>query len=113
MSRNKPRWPLKGPGSWRDLRRLNFLAHFFEILRDRVWTAQWDLTWRKDVLEAGESCGDMNHRRAGDGLADHNGTLWGATADRDCGDLRCRGTSRIIAATLRHRALAVGPVIRR
>jgi hypothetical protein len=65
------------------------------------------------VLEAGERCGDLNYRRAGEGRADHNGTLWGATADRDCGDLRCRLTSRIVAATLRHRALAVGAVIRR
>ena len=90
-----------------------FFGAIFEILRDRAWTARWDLTWRKDVLEAGDSCGDLNHRRAGEGRADHNGTLCGATADRDCGDLRCRDTSRIVAPTFRRRALAVGAVIRR
>ena len=58
-----------------------FFGAIFEILRDRAWTARWDLTWRKDVLETGESCGDVNHHQAGDGLADHDGTLCGATTD--------------------------------
>jgi hypothetical protein len=104
---------IKGTAFVRDLRRLNFVAQFFELLRGRAWTAWWDLTWRKDVLEAGERCADANHRRAGEGRADHDRRPPGATTQWDCGELRCRGTSRIIAATHRRRALAVGAVIRR
>jgi hypothetical protein len=89
------------------------LGAIFENLSERAWTAWWGLTWREDVSEAGESCGDPNYRRVGEGWADHNGTLCGTTADWDCGDFRRRDTSRIVAATLRHRALAVGEVIRR
>jgi hypothetical protein len=92
---------------------IRFFCAILEILRDRAWTARWHLTWRKDVLEAGEGCGDLNHRRSGEDRANHNGTFCGATADWDCGDLRRRGTSRIVAATLSHRALAVAAVIRR
>ena len=43
---------------------------------------------------------NYRYRRVGEGRADHDGTLCEATADRDCGDLRCRDTSRIVAATL-------------
>jgi hypothetical protein len=62
------------------------------------------------VLEAGGSCGALNYRyrRVGESWADHNGRLCGTTANWDRGDFRCRDKSRIVAATLRHRALAVG-----
>lgn len=66
---------------------IRFFGAFVEILCDRAWTARWDLTRRKDVLEAGESCGDLNHRQAGDGQADHNGSFYAVTTDRDRGDL--------------------------
>ena len=32
-----------------------FFVAILQILRDRSWTARWDLTWRKDVSEAGET----------------------------------------------------------
>jgi hypothetical protein len=65
------------------------------------------------VSEAGESCGDLDHRQAGDGRTDHNRRFCGAKTERDRGDLRCHGTSRIVAPTLQDRALAGGAVIRR
>ena len=67
-----------------------------------------DLTLGKDVLEPRERCADANHCRAGEGRADHDGTFEGATAERVRGELRRRGTSRAIAAILKHRALAAG-----
>jgi hypothetical protein len=113
MSRNKPPLLLKGPRPWRDLRRLDFLAHFSKFCASGRGHCGGDLTWRKDVLEAGESCGHLNHRQVGEGQPDHNGTFCEVTIDWDHGDLRCHRTSRIVAATLRHRALAVGAEIRR
>jgi hypothetical protein len=104
---------VEGPAFLARLTSIRFFCAIFEILRERAWTAWWALPWRKDVLEAGESCGDLNHRQGGEGQADHTRKLCGETTDRDRGDLRCHGTPRIVAPTLRHRALAVGPVIRR
>jgi hypothetical protein len=40
---------------------------------------------------------DSNRSRTGEGLADHDGMFCDATVDRDCGRLRCRDTSRIVA----------------
>jgi hypothetical protein len=65
------------------------------------------------VLEAGESCGYLNHRQPGEGQADHNETFCEAIIDWDRGDLRCHCTSLVVTATLRHSALAGGAVIRR
>ncbi len=64
------------------------------------------------MLERGERCADANHRRAGEGRADHDGTSRKPMAERAPGELRCRGTSRAVAAILSHRALAVGAEIR-
>jgi hypothetical protein len=44
-----------------------FFGPLFEIPHDRTWTARWDLTWRKDVLEPGESSGGANYHRADKG----------------------------------------------
>jgi hypothetical protein len=113
MSRDKPPLPLKGPRYWRDLRRLDYLAEFSKFRASGRGTPRWDLTWRKDVLEAGESCSYLNHRQAGERQADQHRTFCEAMTDWDRGDLRCHGTSCIVAATLRRRALAGGMVIRR
>lgn len=40
---------------------------------------------------------DSNRSRTGEGRADHDGMFCDATVDRDCGSLRCRDTSRIVA----------------
>ena len=72
----------------------------------------WDLTWGKDVLERGGRCADANHRRAREGRADHDGTSRRPMTERVRGELRCRGTSRAVAAILSHPALAVGAEIR-
>jgi hypothetical protein len=77
-----------------------FLGAILEILRDRAWTVWWGLTRRKDVLEAGARCADANHRRADEGQADHNGTFCGVVADWNCGELRCRDPSCIVAPPL-------------
>src|SRR5271168_1284075 len=40
----------------RDLRQHYMLGKFLEILGEGARTVWWDLTWRKDGLEAGERC---------------------------------------------------------
>ena len=65
-----------------------FFGKFLEIAGERAWTAWWNLTWGKDVLEPGERCAEANRRRAGEGRDDHAGTPFGATADWGCDDLR-------------------------
>ena len=83
-----------------------FFGKFLEIPGERAWTAWWDLTWGKDVLEPGERCGATNPLRADDGRADHDGTFCDAMAERARGDLRCRATSCAVVAILSQRALA-------
>ena len=85
-----------------------FLGRFLEILGERAWTVWWDLTWGKDVLEPGERCADVTHRRTGEGRTDHDGTSCGTTDERGRGDLRCRATSGAVVAILSHLALAGG-----
>jgi hypothetical protein len=90
-----------------------FFRSLFEILRDGAWTAWWDLTWRKDVLEPGERCGDTSRRRAGEGSADHDGTpSYGVATDRSGGEWRRRAASGAVVAILSHRALAARAEIR-
>jgi hypothetical protein len=105
--------PLEGMAFPARLTSTCFFRKLLEILGERAWTVWWDLTWEKDVLEPGGRCADANHRRAGEGRDDHDGTSHGAMARQARGELRCHGTSRIVAATLScRRALAVGAEIR-
>ena len=97
--------PLEGMAFPARLTSTYFFGKLLEILGERAWTGWWNLTWGKDVLEPGERCADANHRRAGEGRDDHDGTSPGAMARQARGELRCHGTLRIVAATLgRHRA---------
>ena len=86
------------------LRSTRFFVAILKILRHPSWTARWDLTWRKDQSEAGESRRAANRNRASDGRADHDGTFCEVTTDWDRGDWRCRATSRIVAFPFSHHA---------
>jgi hypothetical protein len=75
------------------LRSTRFFVAILKILRHLSWTARWDLTWLKDVSEAGESRGAANRSRASDGRAYHDGTFCEVTTDWDRGE---SGNSEII-----------------
>jgi hypothetical protein len=49
---------IKGAAFSARLTSTRFFGPLFEILRGPAWTVRRDLTWRKDVLEAGERCVD-------------------------------------------------------
>jgi hypothetical protein len=85
-----------------------FSGTHFEILRDRPWTARWDLTRGKDVLEPEKRCADATRRRASEGRADYERRSPGAMAQWGRGELRRLGTSCIVAAPPSYRALARG-----
>jgi hypothetical protein len=85
-----------------------FSGTLFEILRDRPWTARWDLTRGKDVLEPEKRCADATRRLAGEGRADYERRPPEAMAKWGRGELRRLGTSCIVAAPPSRRALAMG-----